>query len=126
FAGLVVVNVVASSAPSSPGYAISLAVPRDGASVTTPVLVTACGRNPDGTAAAVPGPDRVLSLFIDGRQTFETRTATVALQVGPGRHRLRVEVLTTDHREFLTPLQASVSIDVVGTGPVVDRASCGR
>src|SRR2546421_8162997 len=104
FAGLVALNVVASSAPSPPGYAISLVAPRDGARVTSPMLVVACGRNPDGSSATVPGPDRVLSFFVDERQTFESRTATVALQMSPGRHRLRVEVLTSDHREFQTPL----------------------
>ena len=100
-AGLLAVNVFAASSPASPGYSIRLRLPAQDARVTSPVLLSVCGRTASGAPADVPGPGRVLSVFVDGRQTLEAAKASVGVLVAPGPHDLRVEVLTGDHREAL-------------------------
>lgn len=123
-AGLLAVNVFAASSVTTPGYSIRLLTPAQDAQVTSPVLMTVCGRTASGRPADVPGAGKVLSIFVDGRQTFEAAKASVGILVPPGPHDLRVEVLTGDHREFSPVVDATVHVLVTGSAPLPRTASC--
>jgi hypothetical protein len=123
-AGLLAANVFAASSPTSPGYSIRLLTPAQDAEVASPVPVTVCGRTASGAPAAVPGAGKLLSIFVDGRQTFEAAKANVGVLVPPGPHDLRVEVLTGDHREFSPVVDASVHVVVTGSAPLPRTPSC--
>ncbi|HEY6379206.1 MAG TPA: hypothetical protein VI316_08500 [Candidatus Dormibacteraeota bacterium] len=125
-AGLVVVNVLAASPPASPGYAIRVLTPAPDASVTSPVLLTVCATTPNGAPVDVPGPGRVLSVFIDGRQTLESTTSSHGVFVNRGPHAVRVEVLTSDHREFSPVIDTTVHVVVTGGGPLPAAIACPR
>jgi hypothetical protein len=125
-AGLLAANVFAASPPQSPGYAMRVLVPSPGAQVTSPVLVSVCGRTAGGTPVDVPGPGRVLSVFVDGWQTLESTSASLGVSVNPGPHDLRVEALTSDHREFSPPIDVTVHVVVTGSGPLSGRIPCPR
>ncbi len=124
-AGTVAVLLLSPTVPASPGYTISLALPA-ARPLTSPLPVTVCGRLPDGSAAAVPGPGNLLTVFLDGRQVLETRTSPLAVDAPPGAHQLRVEVLSGGHREFQPPIQAVLGVAVDGSGPLPAAAACGR
>lgn len=113
--------IVAGSAPASPGYRLSVAAPVRDAAVTSPVTLRLCGTDTAGRRAAVPGGDRLVSVSVDGAQTVERPAATMALTLSPGQHRLHIEVLSVDHRQFAPPLAADVSISVTGTGALAAR-----
>jgi hypothetical protein len=125
-AGLLAVNVFAASPPASPGYAIRVLTPAPDAIVTSPVLVTVCATNPSGAPVDVPGPGRVLSVFIDGRQTLESTTSSHGVLVSTGPHTVRVEVLTSDHREFSPVIGATLHVVVTGAGPRPATMACPR
>jgi hypothetical protein len=117
--------VLTPTVPASPGYAITLAVP-SGQPLTSPVVVTVCGRRADGSAAAVPGAGDLLTVLLDGRQVLETQRSTLGVEAGPGDHELRVEVLAPGHREFRPPLDARLRVLVQGTGPLPPAPPCPR
>jgi hypothetical protein len=123
-AGLLAVNVFAASSPATPGYSIRLQTPGQDERVTSPVLVSVCGRTASGASADVPGPGRVLSVFVDGRQTLEAATPSAAVLVAPGPHDLRVEVLTGDHREYSPVIDATVHVVVTGSAPLPKTVAC--
>jgi hypothetical protein len=124
-AGTVAALALTPTVPAAPGYALRLAVAGD-RPLTSPVLVTVCGRRPDGSAVAVPDPQTLLAVFLDGRQVLETRRSPVAVEAGAGAHRLRVEVLTAGHVEFRPPLDSTLRIGVDGAGPLPSAAPCPR
>jgi hypothetical protein len=117
--------VLTPAVPASPGYAITLAVPSV-QPLTSPVVVTVCGRRADGSAAAVPGDGDLLTVLLDGRQVLETRRSRLGVEAGPGDHELRVEVLAPGHRQFRPPLDARLRVLVQGTGPLPPAAPCRR
>lgn len=98
-------------APVPPAYSLSLAM---NSTRTSPVLMTACAKQPDGTATKTPDRDHVLAVLIDGVQVATESSSTFAVTVPPGTHKLRVELLTRDHREFTPPLRVDTTISVVG------------
>ncbi|HEX3605341.1 MAG TPA: hypothetical protein VH134_05430 [Candidatus Dormibacteraeota bacterium] len=121
--GTAAVLALSPTVPAAPGYAISLALP-GGGERTSPLLVSVCGRRPDGSGAAVPGAGNLLTVFLDGRQVLETRRTPVAVEAPAGAHLLRVEVLTDDHREFRPPLDSRLALRVAGAGPLPSAAAC--
>jgi hypothetical protein len=111
-------------APSPPGYALRFGSPVASAAVSSPVDVEVCGRMADGTSAAVPGPGRLVSMSVDGRQVAERAGGTLILEITPGSHRIRAEVLTADHRQFSPPLAIETSVVVVGLGVLTTPPPC--
>jgi hypothetical protein len=123
--GTVAVLALNPTVPASPGYSISLAVPT-AQPLTSPVLVTVCGRRPDGSHVGVPDPGSLVTVFVDGRQVLESQRSPVGVAAGVGAHELRVEVLTSGHREFRPPLDARLRVLVAGPGPLPPAAGCPR
>lgn len=116
----VVVYVTMPAAPSAPrGVSLRIVAPPPGAVVSVPVVVHVC----DG-GSALPGGGRMLSYSVDGRQLLESRDALTALGLSPGRHRLRVELVTSDHREFAPPVLAQQDFTVSGYTASVTASSC--
>ncbi len=116
----VAVYVLLPSAPSAPpGLAVRIDSPSASAAVTSPVLVTVCG------TSAIPGPGRLLSVSIDGRQVAEVNANSAAVTVAAGTHALRVELVTADHRAYAPPVLTEETITVSGIGPLADPRVCG-
>lgn len=122
-AGTVAAFALTPTVPAAPAYALRIAVPA-ARLLSSPVLVTVCGRRSDGSAVTVPDPQTLLTVFLDGRQVLETRRSPVAVVAGAGRHELRVEVLTAGHLEFRPPLDARMQVEVGGVGPLPTAAPC--
>ena len=95
-----------------PAYSLSAAHLHPGALVTSPVVVTLCGRQPDGSPAAVPGGDRVIYVAVDGKQVMSATTPLLAVTATPGKHVLRVEILTKEHVAFSPPLLIDLPVTV--------------
>ena len=120
---VLVLDILAPSAPSPPGYTLVL-LPADGSRVTSPFAVVACGRAADRSSVGVPGADRVLSVSIDGTEVVSTAASEALITASSGAHRLRVEVLTRDHVEYQPPVVAEAGIIVTGPAPVGAAPPC--
>ena len=106
----VLVYVTLPAAPAAPsGVSLRIATPTAGAVVTDPVVVRVCGGG-----AALPGSGRLLSYSVDGSQVLETRNAVAALSMAPGRHTIRVELVTSSHREFAPPVLTQEDVSAAG------------
>ena len=103
--------------PGAAPYRVSVVSPSAGEQVTSPLAITVCGRNPDGSAAAVPGADRVVSVSVDGRQVLSAASDSLAVFLRPGSHRVRVEVLTARHVRFSPPDFVDVAVTVSSATP---------
>lgn len=108
-AGCLVMVGIAMVSPPAPGYRLSLAL---GAPATTHMQLTVCATNPDGSAAKTPDADHVLAVLVDGAQVDSGTGNRFAVQMSPGRHTLRAELLTRDHREFNPAVAADVTVTV--------------
>jgi hypothetical protein len=116
----VVVYVLIPAAPPAPrGLSLGVAAPIDGATVTSPVVVRVCGG-----ANSIPGPGRLLSVSVDGRQVAEVDSNTAAVNVGVGQHVVRVELVTSAHREYAPPVLTNETITVSGVGPLSEPPAC--
>jgi hypothetical protein len=116
----VVVYLLLPAAPSAPsGLSLGIAAPVDGATVTSPVVVRVCGG-----ASSIPGPGRLLSISVDGRQVAELNASTAAVNVDTGQHSVRVELLTTAHREYAPPVLTTETITVSGVGSPAEPPAC--
>jgi hypothetical protein len=124
FCGAGAVVLVTAVLPQSARISISLAQPTSGP-VSSPLNVSVCGRvTATGAPAAAPDGNDVLAVLIDGREAATEKTATFALVVPPGRHRLRVELLTIDHYVFSPPVIADATVTVTGTQPLASWRTC--
>jgi hypothetical protein len=85
-----------------------------------------CGRFSDGSAAEVPGGDRVVYVALDGKQVMLARGASMVVSATSGKHVLRLEILTNDHRAFTPPLLVDVPIIVAGVAPPTLQTSCAQ
>jgi hypothetical protein len=116
----VAVYVLLPAAPAAPpGLSLSIAAPRDGATLTSPVVVRACAG-----ADGVPGAGRLLSISVDGRQVAELHTDTTVINISKGEHRVRVELVTSAHQAYAPPVLTDETITVVGIGPVAPPPDC--
>jgi hypothetical protein len=116
----IVVYVLLPVAPAAPhGLSLGIAAPVDGAIVTSPVVVRVCAG-----ATSVPGAGRLLSISIDGRQVAEVSTDTAAVSVDSGEHMVRVELVTSAHREYAPPVLTNETITVSGVGPLSEPPNC--
>jgi hypothetical protein len=116
----IAVYVLLPGAPAAPsGLSLSIAVPRDGATVTSPVVVRACAG-----AVRVPGAGRLLSISVDGRQVAELQTDTAAINISNGEHSLRVELVTSAHQAYAPPVLTDETVTVSGVGPLSPPPDC--
>jgi hypothetical protein len=112
---------IAMFAPQPPGYSLSLAMAQQG---TSPMPVTVCARYPSGSATKTPDGDHVLTVLVDGAQVGYQLISQFAVEMTPGHHRLRVELLSRDHREFNPVVAVDTQVTVTGTGPTADWMPC--
>ena len=119
-----VIIAVAPSAPSAPSYTISLAAPRESATVTSPVAFTVCARDASGRAVSTPDGSNVLAVRVDGIEVAAEHTSVFAVPMAAGARDVSVELLTGDHRALTPELVASVRVTVAGTAPLGPAASC--
>jgi hypothetical protein len=116
----VLVYVLVPSAPAAPsGLSVRIAAPVAGATVSSPVVLRVC----DG-AARLPGAGRLLSISVDGRPVAEANRDRASITIASGRHRLRVELLTSAHREYAPPVLTDETISVSGVGPLSPPPGC--
>lgn len=125
-AGAVVAALVTPWPPAPPGYSISVVIRHTGDRITSPVAITVCGRTSDGSATAVPGADRVVYMALDGKQVMTVRAASMVVPMTSGKHLLRLEILTGDHRAFQPPLLTDLQITVRGRAAPAFTTSCSR
>jgi hypothetical protein len=119
-AGLSLLVVGAGASP--PDLRLRLIV---AARQSSPMEVRACARSAGGADAALPGPDRLLALRIDGAPAGAETSPRFVLELRPGVHRIDVELLSSGHREFSPPLSASVTVRVApGAAPLAAAAAC--
>jgi hypothetical protein len=118
----VAVYIALPAAPPAPrGVSLSIAAPPADATVTSPLVVRVCA-----TGSSVPGAGRLLSISVDGRQVAEVNADSAALNVGPGEHTLRVELVTSAHREYAPPLLTHETVTVAGYGAPTSPPVCPR
>jgi hypothetical protein len=126
FCGAGAVVAVTAVLPTSARISISLAAPSS-SPVGSLVDVTVCGRATD-TGASAPAPDGndVLAVLIDGRETAIQSSASFALAIPPGRHHLRVELLTIDHHVFTPEVTADAVVTIAGAQRLVSSPLCSQ
>jgi hypothetical protein len=114
FCGAGGVVAVTALVPTSARITISLAAPA-ASPAGAPVDVTVCGRaTAGGSPATAPDGSNVLAVLVDGRETAVENTGSFALLLPPGRHAVRVELLTNDHHVFSPRVAADATITVGG------------
>ena len=118
-ATIVVYTLLPSAPPAPAGLTVRILTPKQSATVTSPVLVRVCG----GTSN-LPGPGRLLSLSVDGRQVAEVNADTAAVTLAPGTYTLRAELVTTRHLEFAPPVLTDETITVAGVGTLAPAPPC--
>jgi len=123
FAAAATVIAITAILPTSAAISIRLAAPASGA-VTSPLEVAVCGRTRAGAPAPAPDGDNVLAVVVDGKETTIERTGSFAVAIPQGRHRLRVELLTRDHRVFTPRVAVETTITVTGEGPLIAEPGC--
>ena len=126
FCGAASVIAVTAVLPTSARISISLAEPGPG-SVSSPVRIVVCAAAADGSPVPAPDGDNVLVALVDGKEAALEQTGSFAVFVPPGQHRLRVELLTREHRVFSPEVTADAVITVTGVHPLAAAAvSCPR
>ncbi|HEV7680218.1 MAG TPA: hypothetical protein VGQ42_16775 [Candidatus Dormibacteraeota bacterium] len=119
-----ILGAILPGPPAAPSYRMSLASPDGATTLTSPILVRTCGFWPSGLVATVPGSGEVLSIAVDGSERASTAASSVAVPVPPGTHRLRVEVLSSDHRAFSPRLFVEGTVTVGGEGTIPATPQC--
>jgi hypothetical protein len=114
---------VAMLSPPPPPYTLSLVVSQQ---TTSPVQVTVCARKADGSPAATPDGDHVLGVLIDGVQVANQSTGQFPVPMARGRHALRIELLTRDHREFNPTILVDTAVTVKGDAALTTWKPCPR
>ncbi|HEX4580156.1 MAG TPA: hypothetical protein VH498_09170 [Candidatus Dormibacteraeota bacterium] len=121
--GLVATVAVYAAIPATPpapaGVSLRIVSPPAGAVVTSPLAVRVCA-----TGSAVPGSGRLLSISVDGRQVAEVDVDAAVVTVARGEHTLRVELVTTSHREYAPPLLTDETVTVGGVGVLTTPPGC--
>jgi hypothetical protein len=121
--GLVATVAVYAAIPATPpapaGVSLRIVSPPAGAVVTSPLAVRVCA-----TGSAVQGSGRLLSISVDGRQVAEVDVDAAVVTVARGEHTLRVELVTTSHREYAPPLLTDETVTVGGVGVLTTPPGC--
>jgi hypothetical protein len=121
--GLVATVAVYAAIPATPpapaGVSLRIVSPPADAVVTSPLAVRVCA-----TGSAVPGSGRLLSISVDGRQVAEVDVDAAVVTVARGEHTLRVELVTTSHREYAPPLLTDETVTVGGVGVLTAPPGC--
>ena len=116
----ILVYVLVPGAPAAPpGLSLHIAAPVAGATVTSPVVLRVC----DG-ATSVPGAGRLMDISVDGRLVAEVSRDTASITAAAGEHTVRVELVTSAHREYAPPVVTDETIAVSGVGPLSPPPDC--
>jgi hypothetical protein len=62
----------------------------------------------------VPGAGRLLDISVDGRLVAEVSRDTASITAASGEHTVRVELVTSAHREYAPPVVTDQTIAVSG------------
>jgi hypothetical protein len=108
-----------TSPPAPAGLSLRIAAPADGATVTSPLTVRVCA-----PGMSLPGPGRLLSVSVDGRQVAEVAADSAAVNTTTGQHTLRAELVTTDHRAYAPPVLTDTIVTVSGPGSLTTPQGC--
>lgn len=113
------------SRPPAPGYAISLRVSTPGP-VRSPLHLRLCGTTGSGSAAVVPGSDRLVEIWVDGQTVAEGPYPAFAIPLAAGDHDVAAEVVAANHLEYTPPLRTPAErVTVSATGlPSAPQTSC--
>jgi hypothetical protein len=87
--------------------------------VTSPLTVRVCA-----SGSTVPGSGRLLSVSIDGHQVAEVNADAAVMTAAAGEHTLRVELVTSNHREYAPPVLTDETVSVTGAGALTTPPAC--
>jgi hypothetical protein len=119
-AATVTVYAAIPAAPPAPaGVQLRIASPRADATVTSPLTVRVCA-----SGSTVPGSGRLLSVSIDGHQVAEVNADAAVMTAAAGEHTLRVELVTSNHREYAPPVLTDETVSVTGAGALTTPPAC--
>jgi len=121
FAATATLLIAPQPAPLRPGYSIRLVKP---GATTSPVVLRVCEVNAVVSPAPVPGAGRLVLVSVDGHQVAEVRSNTVAVPMPAGAHHVVAELITADHRAFVPPITADMTLTVTGPGPIGPAPTC--
>lgn len=124
FCGTVSSWVLAAVQPGAPPYAIRIVAPSSGERVSSPVVLTVCGVRSDGTRVPATDAQHYLVVFVDGREVPTVDAWRFAEEVAPGRHALRVELVTPAHHAFSPAATATTTVTIAQDAPSVAPATC--
>ncbi|MGA8015386.1 MAG: hypothetical protein WCB85_05665 [Candidatus Dormiibacterota bacterium] len=121
-AATVVVYVVEPSYAQPPNFSIRLVV----ATGPGDAGVQVCPVASNGSTPAVPGSDRLMDVFVDGKVGAEGASPRFLIQVPPGRHAFYAVMVQHDHVAFLPAEVTNTVIAVVppGLGTGLPATSC--
>ena len=121
-AATVAVYVVEPSYAQPPPFSIRLVV----ATGPGDAGVQVCPVTSDGTTPAVPGSDRLMDVFVDGKLGAEGVSPRFLIQLTPGRHSFYAVMVQHDHVAFL-PAEVTSTVTAVvppGLGTGLPPTSC--
>ncbi|MFN2581968.1 MAG: hypothetical protein ABR498_04410 [Candidatus Dormibacteria bacterium] len=118
-AGIVVMVGIGLFSPQPPGYALSFASAPSGAS---PLQLTVCARYPNGAPARTPQNGDVLAATVDANPVGYYVSNNIVVPVPAGHHTLRVELLTSEHRQFNPPVAVQATVSTATSGARVAAA----
>lgn len=116
--------VVAAIQPGVAPYTLRIAAPSPGALVASPVLLTVCGVRGDGSELPATDSTHDLAVYVDGREVPTVDGWQFGEIVAPGRHTIRVELVSSSHQAFSPPVTASTDVTVAGGGGITRPAGC--
>ncbi len=122
--GTVASLVLAAVQPGPAPYAIRIAAPLSGSTVSSPVVLTVCGVLPDGSSVDATDSQHYLVVFVDGHEVPTVDVWRFAERLTPGEHALRVELVTPQHHAFNPPATASATVTVAAGAPGTPTPSC--
>lgn len=112
-AATVVVYIVEPPSTGPPPYSLRLAI----ATAPGDLAVEVCPVVSAVATPAVPGPGRLIDVFLDGRVAAESASRQFVLRTAPGPHAIAAELVQGNHVEFVPRAVTSTSRVTVPAGP---------
>jgi hypothetical protein len=116
--------VAAAVQPGAPPYTLRIAAPETGSSVSSPVLLTVCGVRGDGTTQPATDTSHYLVVFVDGHEVPTVDAWRFGETLTPGKHTIRVELVTQSHHAFAPPAIATTVVRVSQDAGAVSPGNC--
>jgi hypothetical protein len=123
-AGTVTAIVATAVQPGAPPYTIRIVAPATGSRLASPVLLTVCGVQADGTTRPATDAAHYLVVFVDGHEVPTVDAWRFDETLAPGRHRIQVDLVTPSHHAFAPPAVATTTVTVTADAPEVGPANC--